>query len=97
EFSELPPFVSRQVLTARRYYFDLSPKTRMPMKIVVGGSERLSGDYDYHRKIFPYYSIEFVAEGKGTLKLRGKHYDLTPGTVFGLGQICACRIRASWS
>jgi AraC-like DNA-binding protein len=97
EYSELPSFVSRQVLAARRFHFDLNTKTRSPIKIVVGGSERLSGDYHYHRTIFPYYSIEFVAEGRGNLKLRGKHHDLTPGTVFGFGPDAAITIRASWA
>jgi AraC-like DNA-binding protein len=69
----------------------------MPIKIVVGGSERLSGDYHYHRKIFPYFSIEFVAEGMGALNLRGKNYDLTPGTVFGFGPDSAITIRTSWT
>lgn len=95
ESIELPAFVSRQVLAARRFHFDLNPSTRMPIKIVVGGSERLSGDYHYHRKIFPYFSIEFVAEGKGMLSLRGKQYDLTPGTVFGFGPNSAITIQSS--
>ncbi len=97
ESSELPSFVSRQVLMARRFHFDLSPKTREPLKIVVGGSERLSGEYCYHRTNFPYYSIEFVAEGKGALNLQGKHYDLIPGTIFGFGPDTKITIRASYS
>jgi AraC-like DNA-binding protein len=95
--NELPTFVSRQVLSAKRFYFDLNAQTPAAIKIVVGGSERLSGDYAYHRTAFPYSSIEFVAEGKGTLEMAGKHHPLVPGTVFGFGPDTALTIRASRS
>ncbi|HTQ38860.1 MAG TPA: AraC family ligand binding domain-containing protein [Pirellulales bacterium] len=80
---ELPSFISKQIIKARRFYFDLGTKTSLPMKVVLGGSERVRADYIILRTMFPYYSIEFVAEGKGTLELRGKRYNLIPGTVFG--------------
>jgi AraC-like DNA-binding protein len=42
-------------------------------------------DYSIERANFPYYSIEFVTRGKGTLVLSGQTAPLLPGTVFTYG------------
>ena len=52
----------------KRFYLDLAPPASMPMAVVCGGCERLRPDYAIHRPSFPYYSIEFVARGKGQLR-----------------------------
>jgi len=49
-------------------------------------------DYEINRTDFPYFSIEFVARGKGTLILAGKEYPLRPGMVFAYGPGIAQRI-----
>ncbi len=77
-----PVFVSTQVTDAHRYYLDLNPRRTAPIVVVCGGCERMRTDYVVERKTFPYLCIEFVAEGAGTLELRGKRYPLRPGMVF---------------
>ena len=77
-----PSFVSTQVTEADRYYLDLAPKRSAPVTVVCGGCERLRGDYVVERKTFPYLCVEFVAEGAGTIELRGKRYPLRPGIAF---------------
>ena len=42
-------------------------------------------DYAIHRTSFPYYTIEFVVRGKGSITLDGKDYPLTVGSVFSYG------------
>lgn len=42
-------------------------------------------DYLVERKDFPYFAVEFVAEGRGTLDLDGRRHLLAPGTVFAYG------------
>src|SRR5208283_1994210 len=37
------------------------------------------------RQNFPYYSVEFLARGKGSLTLAGQDHELRPGTVFSYG------------
>jgi AraC-like DNA-binding protein len=81
----LPAFVSRQVVTARRYFLDLRPAHRGPLTVVCGGEERVRGDYVVVRDDFSYCCVEFVAAGRGTLTLDGHHSPLAAGTVFSYG------------
>ena len=88
-----PSFVSTQVSEADRYYLDLAPKRSAPLTVVCGGCERLRADYVVERKTFPYLCVEFVAEGAGTIELRGKRYPLRPGMAFAYAPRIAHRIR----
>jgi AraC-like DNA-binding protein len=80
-----PAFFSPQVLEARRFYLDLAPSAAKPVAVVSGGREHCSPDYSIHRATFPYHSIEFVARGKGAIRLAGRDYALFPGVVFSYG------------
>ena len=82
---ELPVFVSTQVTDASRYFLNLSPKRSSAMVVVCGGCERMGAAYRVERKTFPYLCIEFVADGAGTLWLRGKRHPLRPGMAFAYG------------
>jgi AraC-like DNA-binding protein len=53
--------------------------------VISGGVEHCTPGYTIHRSTFPFYSIEYVARGSGTLKLRGKTHTLGAGTVFAYG------------
>lgn len=81
----LPAFVSRQVVTARRYFLDLRPAHRGPLTVVCGGEEHVRGDYVVARDDFPYCCVEFVAAGRGTLTLGGRETPLSTGVVFSYG------------
>jgi AraC-like DNA-binding protein len=85
ENSAQPDFFSLQVLEARRFYLDLTPPTSQQITVMCGGCEHCGPDYSIHRSDFPYYSIEFVARGKGSLTLAEKDYSLLPGTLFSYG------------
>ena len=80
-----PDFFSPQVAAARRFYLDLNPPKDRPLAVVCGGCEHCAPGYGIHRASFPYYSIEFVARGKGTVKLQGREYPLHAGRVFAYG------------
>ncbi len=56
-----------------------------PLKVVCGGCEQTRPDFKIDRKDFPYYSIEFVAKGRGAAVLGGQLFELSPGTVFSYG------------
>jgi AraC-like DNA-binding protein len=89
----VPDFFSPQVREARRFYLDLSPPARQPLAVVCGGLERSAVDYSIERADFPYFAIELVVRGKGTLLLSAQEVPLSPGTVFAYGpkvphQIC---------
>ena len=82
----LPPdFFSAQVSQARRFYFNLKPSPKTKLAVVCGGVEHCAPDYAVVRKSFPFYSVEFVAQGDGRLKLNGSEHRLQPGIVFTYG------------
>jgi len=80
-----PDFFSTQITRARRFCLDLRPAPTERLVVVCGGREQCLSDYEVHRTDFPFYSIEFVAHGKGTVVLRRKSYPLTAGTLFCYG------------
>lgn len=80
-----PAFVSRQTQHARRYYLDLNPDRSEALVVVCGGVERMKPDYVVSRDDFPYFAIEIVAEGTGSLRLNDHEFTLTPGAAFAYG------------
>lgn len=82
---QVPTFFSNQVLEADRFYLDAGALARRPVAVVCGGCEHCGPDYRIDRRDFPFYSIEFVARGRGTLALGGRNRDLFPGSVFSYG------------
>jgi len=89
----LPAFVSRQVVSARRYFLDLRPGTNAPLSVACGGYEQVRGDYVVERDDFPYCCIEFVAAGHGTLVVGRREIELRPGSIFSYGPGVAHAIR----
>ena len=63
----VPEFFSPHVREARRFYLDLAPPARQPLAVVCGGLERSAVDYSIDRADFPYFAIELVVRGKGSL------------------------------
>lgn len=83
-----------QVSEARRYYLNLSPKRSRELVVVCGGCERVRPDYVVQRDGFPFFALEFVAEGEGSLCMEGKTYRLRPGVAFAYGPGVAHCIRS---
>ncbi len=88
-----PSFVSHQVSEARRWYLDLTPPRNAALTVVCGGYERMRPDYLVARRGFPYFALEFVAEGTGELTIGGRTHRLAPGVVFAYGPGVAHTIR----
>lgn len=80
-----PLFFSAQVSSALRFYLDLKPPPRARLSVVCGGVEHCTPAYRIKRSTFPYYSLEFISSGKGSLTLDQTRHDLRPGTVFTYG------------
>jgi AraC-like DNA-binding protein/quercetin dioxygenase-like cupin family protein len=85
EIPAAPDFFSRHVAGARRFYLDLNPPKNRALTLVCGGVEQCTADYAIHRRSFPFYSIEYVVRGRGTVTLTGRSYPLQPGSVFSYG------------
>ncbi len=81
----LPYLVSRQISEARRFCLNPAPNPGAALEIVCGGVERTHSEYVVDRSDFPYFAIEFVAEGEGDLTINGRQHVLSAGTVFAYG------------
>lgn len=84
-FANEPTFFSTQVAKARRFYFDLNPKPKGSIRIVACGLEHCTANYRIERETFPFYSLEYVARGRGKLRLRDQHLELHPGMLLAYG------------
>ena len=80
-----PAFFSTDVAAARRFYLDLNPPNRRPLVVVCGGLEHCTPDYAIRRETFPFHSIEYVARGRGEVRLKNRAYPLQPGRLFAYG------------
>lgn len=80
-----PDFFSTQVSHARRFYLNLKPSAKARLAVVCGGVERCASNYAIRRATFPFYSVEYVVEGGGRLKLDQTEHRLQPGSVFSYG------------
>jgi AraC-like DNA-binding protein len=81
----IPEFYSTQVREANRFYLDAYARARQPLTVVCGGRESCEPGYQIDRDDFPFYSIEFVARGKGALTLADQQHALGAGKVFAYG------------
>jgi AraC-like DNA-binding protein len=82
---KVPDFVSQQVTAARRFYLNLNPQATRGLAVVCGGWEECAENYSIDRASFPYFSLEFVARGRGSLVLDGRPHELRAGSVFSYG------------
>jgi AraC-like DNA-binding protein len=80
-----PEFFSKQVTGARRFFMESAAAGSRRIKVVCGGCEQTQSGFKIDRKDFPYFSLEFVAKGRGVAVLAGQKFELIPGTVFSYG------------
>lgn len=81
----LPPFMSKQVADARRFYLGATAGSGGAPAVVGGGWERSARDYRISRSDFRYYGLEFVVAGRGELHLQGRVHPLGRGVIFAYG------------
>ena len=93
EMREASSFVSRQVEASRLFFLD--PTDNEDFTVVFGGFERCGPDYHINRRNFPWFCLEFVSRGTGTLTLGEASYDLKPGSWYVYGPGLPHRIESS--
>lgn len=86
-------FISHEVESSRLFFLD--PEEDENFAVVFGGFERCAADYRIDRRDFPWYSLEFVSHGSGTLCLGGGEEELVPGSFFVYGPSVPQRIVTS--
>jgi len=78
-----PSFLSRQVESSRVFFFD--EPAAADFQVRCGGLERCRPDYRIKRAGFPWFLLEFVHGGRGTLAIGGVEAVLKAGVFFLYG------------
>jgi AraC-like DNA-binding protein len=86
-------FVSREVESSRLFFLDAAEDS--DFAVVFGGFERCAPDYRIDRRDFPWYSLEFVSHGSGSLELGGAKAVLAAGSFFIYGPSTPQRIQSA--
>ena len=90
-----PGLFPQHLAPARGFYLDLRPTDTAPLTVVCGGLEQTPRDYGMLRATFPFFGLEYVARGRGEVKLNNHLYSLAPGSLFSYGPGVAQRITGS--
>ncbi len=90
--SDASGLLSQQVTGARYFFLNLAPRAADPLTLVMGGREHCNPDYVISRRNFPFYVLEYVVAGHGTVKLDGRSHVLGPGVVFAIAPTTRCEI-----
>ncbi len=61
---------------------NLNPPKSSRYTVVCGGMELTQPEYSVQREDFPYYCVEFVTAGRGSVTLNDKRFSLAPGVSF---------------
>ena len=85
--------LSQQVTHARYFFHNLVPRRTDPVGLVMGGREHCNPDYALLRPSFPFFGLEYVAAGRGRVKLGDRWQNLEPGMVFAYAPATHCEIR----
>lgn len=85
--------LSKQVSRARYFFHNLAPRNAGPLGLVMGGREHCNPDYAIRRATFPFYGLEYVAAGRGRVRLDDRWHELGPGMVFAYTPVTRCEIR----
>ena len=93
-----PDFFSTQVMSARRFFRPEAAggagTAGDALRIISGGLERCIPGYSVRRSSFPYWALEFVVSGKGSLTLNNRRFELAPGTLYAYSPGVSHRIEA---
>ncbi len=84
--------LSQQVSGARYFFLNLAPNRKEPLTLVMGGREQCNPDYLVSRRGFPFYVLEYVVSGRGSVKLDQRRHTLGPGVVFAYAPTTHCEI-----
>src|SRR5882672_3037842 len=84
--------LSQQVTGARYFFLNLAPARSAPLTLVMGGREHCNPDYVISRRNFPFYVLEYVVSGHGSVKLDSKPHALGPGVVFVSAPTTRCEM-----
>lgn len=91
--SDAARLLSQQVSGARYFFLNLAPRPAEPLTLVMGGREHCNPDYVVSRRNYPFFVLEYVVSGHGTVTLDGQAHGLGPGMMFASAPTTRCEIR----
>lgn len=80
-----PAFLAKRVERTRYFFLNLDPAPAEALAVAGGGCEHCLPEYFIRRRDFPFYSLEFVLQGRGVLEFGRRKVMLGPGAVFSYG------------
>lgn len=89
---EATRLLSQQVSGARYFFLNLVPGRQESLTLALGGREHCNPDYAIVRREFPFYVLEYVLSGQGTLRLDRRRHALRPGMVYACAPTTHCEI-----
>lgn len=89
---EASRLLSQQVTEGRYFFLRLAPRPRESLALALGGREHCNPDYVVRRQTFPFYVLEYVLSGRGTVWLNRRRHVLRPGVVFAYAPTTPCEI-----
>lgn len=84
--------LSQQVSAARYFFLNLAPARGETLALTIGGRENCNPDYAIDRDAYPFLGLEYVAEGRGVVRLDGRRHELAPGVLYCYGPKTRCEI-----
>jgi len=80
-----PDFISKQVISGKYLFSDLSHPADGPFSIISAGREECAANYQITRSGFSCYAIEYIASGRWELTTAEGTQELNRGSVFAYG------------
>jgi len=78
--------ISPGIVQGTYLFADMTPRRTGPVGIALGGREQCAAGYSVSRNSFPYVTLEYIAEGRASLRLGDTERQLLgPGSVFAYG------------
>src|SRR4051812_16913439 len=90
--SDATRLLSQQVSGARYFFLNLAPSRKDALSLVMGGREHCNPDYSIQRRGFPFYVLEYVVSGQGSVRLDQRRHMLGPGMIFAYAPTTDCEI-----
>lgn len=87
-------FLANRVVGKSYIFPNLVPARTATWTLTLAGREECAPDYFNYRNSYPFYVVEYVAEGRGTVQIgRGRRHIICPGSVFTYAPDMKCQIR----
>ncbi len=87
-------FLAARVAGSRYVFFNFAPSKQTKWALALAGREECAPDYLVDRSGYPFHVLEYVAEGRGAVRLgKGREHPIGPGSIYSYTPQMSCWIR----